>query len=705
MTTMRNHKERLGKPEAKEVHQNSSSNHADSQPTSASVNSIQPLLELIDVTRSFSFGERSVTVLKEINLKVYAGELIAIIGASGSGKSTLMNLLGCLDRPTSGTYKIDGEEIGNLGIEALARLRREHFGFIFQRYHLLPHLRAIENVAMPAIYAGISQAQRMERALQLLQQLGLSERAWHRPNQLSGGQQQRVSIARALMNGGAVILADEPTGALDSQSGQAVLQILHELHALGHTIIIVTHNDELAAQASRIIEISDGAIVRDEINPQAPTQRTQALPDADLSQATPTASTEKKDKKSSPSAWLISLRSLTQACKIAWLALRSHRLRTSLTLLGIIIGIASVVTISAIGEGAKNAMLKDIRSLGPNTINIYRGRDFGDRHASRVRTLLPGDLTALREQSYVDSVTPNISRSLLVRYGNVDTNVNVRGVGTNYFQARDIRVAQGMFFQEEDLQRQAQIVVIDANTRKKFFGPNEDPLGQIIFLRNLPTRIVGVAQEKKELFGGADNELNIWLPYTTASAKLLGQHFFDSITVRLRDGTHSGAAELSINKLLKKRHRRKDFFTYNLDSALKTAEKVSRSLTLLLALIGAISLLVGGIGVMNIMLVSVTERTREIGLRMAVGARRVDILQQFLVEAVMVCLLGGAIGILLSFSISFLLPIWAPQWRMIFSTQVIISAFLASTLIGILFGFMPARNASLLNPVDALARD
>ncbi len=693
-----------------------------------STNSPQPLLELTDVTRSFSFGEASVTVLKRINLKIYAGEMIAIIGASGSGKSTLMNLLGCLDQPTSGIYKVAGETTSALDIDALARLRREHFGFIFQRYHLLPHLRAIENVAMPAIYTGLSSAQRTERAQQLLQSLGLGERAAHYPHQLSGGQQQRVSIARALMNGGAVILADEPTGALDSQSGQAVLQILHELHALGHTIIMVTHNEQLAAQAERVIEISDGAILRDEANPHTPdlarfpndlqheapradgakvrqpgdnkvaggSRNALAAPEPSTTTPTPVMPAQKL-----ATAW----RGFAQACKTAWLALLSHRLRTGLTLLGIIIGIASVVSISALGEGAKSSMLKQLRSLGPNTISIYRGRDWGDKQAKRVHTLLPGDVNALREQSYVDSVSPNIARSFLARSRNLDANVSVYGVGPNYFQARALRLKEGIVFKEEDLQRQAQVVILDANSRKKFFTPTEQPLGQTLFLGNLPTIVIGVVREQKGLFGGGEGELNMWVPYTTAGAKLLGQYYFDSITVRVRDGVSSKIAERSINTLLKQRHRRKDFFTYNLDSVLKTAEKISRLLTLLLALIGAISLLVGGIGVMNIMLVSVTERTREIGLRMAVGARRIDILQQFLIEAVMVCLLGGLIGILLSFAISSIVPLWVPQVKMIFSTNVIILACVVSTIIGILFGFMPARNASLLNPVDALTHD
>ncbi|ONC95351.1 macrolide ABC transporter ATP-binding protein/permease MacB [Burkholderia pseudomallei] len=650
-----------------------------------------PLLQLTRVTRRFPAGEKDVVVLDDVSLSIDAGEIVAIVGASGSGKSTLMNILGCLDHPSSGSYTVGGRETSELESDELARLRREHFGFIFQRYHLLPHLCAAENVEMPAVYAGSAQAQRRERALALLARLGLSDRASHRPSQLSGGQQQRVSIARALMNGGEVILADEPTGALDSKSGRDVIRVLRELNALGHTVIIVTHDEQVAAHARRIIEISDGRIVGDRLNPHA-----------DAADAAPDASGGAQPRRARRLS--AGVGRFAEAFRMAWIALVSHRLRTLLTMLGIIIGITSVVSIVAIGEGAKRYMLDEIGSIGTNTINVYPGADWGDSRADAIQTLVAADAAALADQIYIDSATPETSRSLLLRYRNVDVNALVSGVGERFFQVRGMKLAQGIAFGADEVRRQAQVAVIDENTRRKLFGANPNPLGEVILIDNLPCVVIGVTASKKSAFGDMKN-LNVWVPYTTASGRLFGQRHLDSITVRVRDGQPSDAAERSLTKLMLQRHGRKDFFTYNMDSVVKTVEKTGQSLTLLLSLIAVISLVVGGIGVMNIMLVSVTERTREIGIRMAVGARHTDIMQQFLVEAVTVCLMGGAIGIVLSFGMSFVFSLFVDQWKMVFSAASIASAFLCSTLIGVVFGFMPARNASRLDPIDALARD
>ena len=699
----------------------------------------QPLLKLAAVTRRFPAGDKDVVVLNNVNLSIHAGEIVAIVGASGSGKSTLMNILGCLDHPSEGTYTVGGRDTHMLDSDELAQLRREHFGFVFQRYHLLPHVDAVANLEMPAIYAGTPRAERHARARELLARLGLADRAHHRPGQLSGGQQQRVSIARALMNGGQVILADEPTGALDTKSGQDVIRILHELNALGHTIVIVTHDKAVARHAKRIIEISDGEIVADRPNRhyaealvEAGVDAAEALAEAgvDASEAsdaveaganvlpardrhdTPPPTSADADANTETHAdtgtrtrrFAAGSGRFTEACRMAWIALVSHRLRTLLTMLGIIIGITSVVSIVAIGEGAKRYMLDEIGSIGTNTINLYPGTDWGDSRADAIQTLVPADVAALAEQPYVDSATPETSRTLLLRYRNVDVNALVSGVGDRFFQARGMRFALGVAFDEDAVRRQVQVAVIDQNTRRKLFGATRNPIGEVILVDNVPCVVIGVTADKKSAFGSVKS-LNVWVPYTTASGRLFGQRYLDSITVRVRDGQPSAAAEKSLEKLMTQRHGRKDFFTYNMDSVVKTVEKTGQSLTLLLSLIAVISLVVGGIGVMNIMLVSVTERTREIGIRMAVGARQSDILQQFLVEAVLVCLLGGTIGIALSFGLGALFSMFVAQWEMVFSAGAIVTAFVCSTLTGVIFGFMPARNASRLDPIDALARD
>ncbi len=648
----------------------------------------EPLLRLRGVERSFASGEESVKVLQDINLDIRPGELLAIMGASGSGKSTLMNILGCLDRPSAGEYRIHGQDTAALEGNALAALRRHIFGFIFQRYHLLPHLDAVGNVEMPAIYAGGDTRSRRERAAALLGRLGLGDRLGHKPSQLSGGQQQRVSIARALMNGGEVILADEPTGALDSRSGQEVMAILKELHAAGHTVILVTHDPSVAAHAERIIEISDGRIIADRTRGDA-TIPTSVL-DTGAAQGEP--------------GWRARVAQFMEALRMAGIAMASHRMRTLLTMLGIIIGIMAVVSVVALGQGAQQKVVADISSMGTNTIDIYPGKDWGDERASAVQTLAPADLQALRAQIYTDSVTPTLSSSKLFRRGNISANGSIQGVGDEFFRVRGYTLARGSLFSAEDVERNAQVVVIDDNTYKKFFPHGENPLGEVLLLGALPCRIIGVTAAKESPFGMSDS-LTVWIPYTSAMSRLIGQYYFSSITLRVRDGLSNAIAEQGIEKLLKQRHGSKDFFMNSSDSILKTVQKTTGTLALLISAIAVISLIVGGIGVMNIMLVSVTERTREIGIRMAVGARQSDILQQFLIEAVLVCVCGGALGVAFSFGVAWVFSLFVSAISMVFSVASIVTAVVCSSLIGVIFGFVPARNAARLDPVEALARE
>ncbi|KNE25614.1 MacB family efflux pump subunit [Achromobacter spanius] len=649
-----------------------------------------PLIALSGVRREFPAGDQTIAVLKDVNLTIEAGEMVAIVGASGSGKSTLMNILGCLDRPTRGDYRVDGRSTGELDPDELAELRREHFGFIFQRYHLLSDLSAQGNVEMPAVYAGKRREARIDRADQLLDRLGLGDRSEHRPGQLSGGQQQRVSIARALMNGGDIILADEPTGALDTHTGQEVLRILEELNAAGHTIIIVTHDMNVARHAQRIIEISDGEIVADKRNPDAPHR--DAVRDA-------------PPELPRRPAWQSYLDRCGEALRMALLSMNAHRLRTSLTMLGIIIGIAAVVSVVALGEGSRRKILEDISAIGTNTVEVFPGKDFGDEKAVNIRTLVAADADALAREPYVDSVTPEVATSNTLRYRNVSVNGSIQGVGEQYFRVRAIKLAQGKFFDETSVVRRAQEVVIDDGTQRALFGSHTEPIGQVIFLGSMPARVIGVTAKKDSVFGNNES-LNVWIPYTTALSRVLGQQHLKSITVRVSDATPPAAAEKAIERVLMRRHVVKDFFVFNTDAIRKTIERTTATMTLLVSLIALISLMVGGIGVMNIMLVSVTERTREIGVRMAVGARRSDIMQQFLIEAVLVCLIGGALGIILSLALGVLVSkATGGSFQMIYSTASMVAAFTCSTLIGVLFGYLPARNAARLDPVEALARE
>lgn len=645
------------------------------------------LIELSGVSRDYPAGGEYVTVLKDIDLVIERGEFVAIIGSSGSGKSTLMNILGCLDHASRGTYKLSGRDIGGLGADELAELRREHFGFIFQRYQLLPDLSALENVEVPAIYAGADGHKRRARATEILTRLGLEDRLKHRPGQLSGGQQQRVSVARALINGGEVILADEPTGALDSKSGEELLNLFKELNRDGHTIIIVTHDPNVAAMARRVVEIRDGEIISD-----------RAQGEQDSGQTGPAARNRRKN------AVFASLGRSIEAFRMAIRAMSVHKLRTFLTMLGIIIGIASVVGVVALGQGSQEAVLERIAKIGTNTINIYPGTGFGDRRSARIRTLVAADADALEEQPFSDSVTPSVSTSGTIVYRNVAASGRVAGVGEGYFQVNGTEILEGQSFGEQNVIDRDQVAVIDENTRDELFTNGRDPLGEVIIIAGVPVRVIGVAASE-DGFGPNSTSLNIWVPYTTAETRMLGQNYLDSITVRVADDYDMDQAEDDITTLLDERHGTTDFYLQNTNTIRETITSTSQTLTLLIAMIAVISLLVGGIGVMNIMLVSVTERTKEIGVRMAVGARRSDIMQQFLIEAVLVCLLGGVSGIVLAFAAGYGAQAVMSDLRLSYSSFTIIAAFLSSTLIGMAFGFMPARSASRLDPVDALARE
>jgi putative macrolide-specific ABC-type efflux carrier len=638
------------------------------------------LIEIEKLNKYFGTGENQAHILKDINLSIDQGDFVAIIGASGSGKSTLMNIIGCLDTASSGVCRIDGKETIEMNADELSDLRQRKFGFIFQRYNLLAALNANENVALPAVYAGIPSRERKSRADALLDKLGLKEKTQNRPNQLSGGQQQRVSIARALMNGGEIILADEPTGALDSKSGETVLEILQDLHREGHTIIMVTHDLNIAATASRVIEIKDGRIIKDER--QQPYQHEQKLT---------------KSKYRAPRFW----DQLVESFKMATSAIMAHKLRALLTMLGIVIGIASVISVVALGRGTQQQVLSNINNLGTNTMTIMNGTGFGDRRANLTKNLTVSDAELLNKQGFVDSTTPSSNLSSTVIYGNTNVTGSVNGVGEQYLNVKGMKMVSGRFFNANEVKEAAQVVVIDANTQKDLgiIAPVE---GKVILVDKKPLKIIGLAEESNNMY---QTSLKLWTPYTTLMQRISGEKHIDSLTVKVKDEVESQTAEKSVISLLSAKHGKKDFFIMNSDTIKQTITSTTNTLTLLISSIALISLVVGGIGVMNIMLVSVTERTKEIGVRMAIGAKQRNILQQFLIEAILICLLGGVIGILLAGTIITLFNTLGSNFKMLLSLESVVLAVFFSTLIGIVFGYMPAKNASKLNPIVALSQE
>ncbi len=658
------------------------------------------LLELKDVRRSYNSGASAVEVLHGINLTVRRGEMVAIIGPSGSGKSTLMNIIGCLDNPSSGSYRVMGQDTLNMQPDELAALRRDFFGFIFQRYHLLGHLCARENVQVPAVYAGVRKSKRDGRAKELLGSLGLAERVEYRSAQLSGGQQQRVSIARALMNGGQIILADEPTGALDTKSGQDVMRTLQELNAQGHTIIIVTHDPRIAACAHRVISIEDGTIKSDTINADVPDPLARA--ESETAGAGVLAERPVINNQWARS-WSSHLDRFKEAFVMAYRAMLSNRMRTMLTMLGIIIGIMAVVSVVALARGASEQIISNIAAMGTNTITVYPGERMGDVRSGRVRSLTARDLVALQGQPFADSVSASVQTSSLIRRGANESNATVQGVSLDLFRVYGLLIKSGRIFSQGELEQMAQVCVIDDNTAKLFF-PTEDPIGKTMIVGKVGLRIIGVLAPS-DSFIIRGEQPTIFMPYTAVMTRLLNQNYLSSIVLRIKDGFSTPVAESSIKRILIRRHGREDFFLQSSDTIMKSIEEATMTFTLMISAIAVISLVVGGIGVMNIMLVSVTERTREIGIRMAVGARQSDILSQFLIEAVMVCMLGGLLGVLCSYLIGQLIMHFVPTIVLSYSLDSIIAAVLTSSAIGIAFGFMPARSASRLNPIEALSRE
>jgi len=668
-----------------------------------------PLIELKNVARHYRLGEIDVPALDGVSLAIEAGEFVAVMGQSGSGKSTLMNVLGCLDNPTHGQFLIGGRDAGALGPDELAALRRERFGFIFQRYHLLPHLDARANAALPAVYAGVGSGSRGERARALLERLGLGERLHHRPNELSGGQQQRVSIARALMNGGQIILADEPTGWLDSASGAEMLRLLRELNERGHTIILVTHDPGVAAHARRVIELRDGKVVADSGTPAghvAPIE----LP----SDAPPVK--EGGRLRRMQVQW-------REAIATALLALKGNRLRTALSMLGISIGIASVVSIVALTSAARASIETDLSSFMTGRIPVWRGNPALPPGAVP-KPFKPDEIDALRALDGIKSITPNRQMQLTARHRSRDAMLEALGGDAATLGARKLKLRQGRYFSAMEIDSRTQVVVLDEKARDALFKPGESPLGATVLLNPggtaapapdpsgavpppvaLPFTVIGVVGPDGGPINFGSWLGQLFLPSATFSRKLDTRADVDNFDVLLNLSVPPQQVRAQIVHRLKALHGSEDFGTWNGEEEFRKFQAVTGSLAALLAGVAAISLLVGGVGVMNIMLVSVSERTREIGIRMAVGARQGDVRLQFLVEAVVLCCLGGLVGVLLSWLAAQGLNAAQKQLHVDVSWAALGVAFAVSSAVGLVFGTLPARRAAALSPVDALARE
>jgi len=647
------------------------------------------MLEIKNVTKTYRMGDTRVHALRDVSLTIEDGDFVAIMGPSGSGKSTLMHLMGLLDVPTSGSYKINGREVAKLGEEELAILRRSEIGFIFQQFNLLPRQTALENVAMPELYSLAKPDYAI--AKKLLKQVGLAERIGHKTNELSGGQQQRVAIARSLINHPRVILADEPTGNLDSKSEEEIMTILKTLNAEGITVIIVTHEDEIGSQAKRRIRMRDGAISSDErlqpLTLAAPVQK-KAPADADR---------------------LFRLRQAVEHLRQGFKTLSSNKVRTGLSMLGILIGVAAVVAMLAIGAGAQEAIKSQLSSLGSNLLILRSGNaragGVAQESGARIRVMIDDAREIAADLPGVKAVSPTVSGRAQTQYGAKNWNTTVQGSGTAFEEMHDSHPQTGRFFTEEENQKRTRVAVIGTTVVRELFG-DASPIGEMIKINKVNFQVIGVLPPKGSS-GFRDQDDQILVPVLTAMYRLMGKTALDSIEVEMQPGSDMDASSDALIAMMESRHKvatsqgTEAFNVFNMADIQAAVSSSSKTISLLLASIAAISLIVGGVGIMNIMLVSVTERTREIGLRKAVGARPADILLQFLIESVVVSAVGGTIGIFIGWLVTILVAS-ALGWATSVSMGSVLLSFMFSAGVGVVFGIYPARKASNLNPIEAL---